>query len=268
MMHGSGLFLRRDAIGWSQRMAARSQRHSPRQPPYLPPPRPASVRCAAGCTARRPCAKPHHYVYGPYAEPVLRIQPGDVVVVETQDAFGGAVKTEDDLPSEGAQHALRQPAERPDRGRGAEKGDVLAVRSSTILPRGPQPAGTTALIPNSAGWSARAHRDAERAARRAGQEDGGDARGREVLRPHHPALRALHRHAGRQPRDRGGQLAPARLLGRQHGPAGRGAGAVAYFPVQHEDAHFSSATATGGRATASCAAWRSRWRRRWWCRST
>ena len=29
-----------------------------------------------------------HYVYGPYAKPVLTINPGDVVVVETEDAFG------------------------------------------------------------------------------------------------------------------------------------------------------------------------------------
>ena len=41
----------------------------------------------------------YHYVYGPYADPVLRIEPGDTVEIETLDAFGGAVKTEDDLPS-------------------------------------------------------------------------------------------------------------------------------------------------------------------------
>src|SRR5882724_8175811 len=31
-----------------------------------------------------------HYVYGPYAKPVLTVNPGDVVVVETEDAVGGA----------------------------------------------------------------------------------------------------------------------------------------------------------------------------------
>ena len=40
-----------------------------------------------------------HYVYGPYAKPVMHVAPGDVVAVETLDAFGGAVKTEADLPS-------------------------------------------------------------------------------------------------------------------------------------------------------------------------
>jgi amidase len=36
-------------------------------------------------------------------------------------------------------------------GGGAEKGDVLAVRILDIEPRGPQPAGTTALIPEFGG---------------------------------------------------------------------------------------------------------------------
>ena len=39
-----------------------------------------------------------HYVYGPFADPVMWLEPGDVVEVETLDAFGGAVKTEADLP--------------------------------------------------------------------------------------------------------------------------------------------------------------------------
>ena len=33
----------------------------------------------------------YHYVYGPYADPVLRIKPGDIVVAETKDAFEGAI---------------------------------------------------------------------------------------------------------------------------------------------------------------------------------
>ena len=41
----------------------------------------------------------YHYVYGPYAEPVLRIRPGDRVEAETRDAFEGAIKSEADLPT-------------------------------------------------------------------------------------------------------------------------------------------------------------------------
>jgi len=37
-----------------------------------------------------------HYVYGPYAKPVLTVNPGDVVVVETEDAFGGVITSEQD----------------------------------------------------------------------------------------------------------------------------------------------------------------------------
>ncbi len=40
----------------------------------------------------------YQYVYGPYAKPVMTIAPGDIVVAETEDAFGGAIKTVDDLP--------------------------------------------------------------------------------------------------------------------------------------------------------------------------
>ncbi len=40
-----------------------------------------------------------HYVYGPYAKPVLTVNPGDVVVVETEDAFGGVITSEQDSPT-------------------------------------------------------------------------------------------------------------------------------------------------------------------------
>jgi len=42
----------------------------------------------------------YHYVYGPYARPVLIIKLGDIVEVETLDAFGGSIKSETDIPSE------------------------------------------------------------------------------------------------------------------------------------------------------------------------
>ena len=40
-----------------------------------------------------------HYVYGPYVKPVLTIDPGDVVAVETEDAFGGVITSEQDSPT-------------------------------------------------------------------------------------------------------------------------------------------------------------------------
>ena len=88
----------------------------------------------------------YHYVYGPYAEPVLTIVPGDIVVAETEDAFGGAIKTVDDLPSQKLNMPFVNPQCGPIAVEGAEKGDVLCVHIHSIKPRGPQPVGTIALI--------------------------------------------------------------------------------------------------------------------------
>ncbi|MHB2169063.1 acetamidase/formamidase family protein [Alsobacter sp. R-9] len=93
----------------------------------------------------------YRYVYGPYAEPVIRIRPGDIVAAHTKDAFGGAIKTEADLPSKVLNMPFVNPQNGPIAVEGAEKGDVLAVRIISIVPRGPQPAGTTALIPEFGG---------------------------------------------------------------------------------------------------------------------
>lgn len=92
-----------------------------------------------------------HYVYGPYAEPSLTIKPGDIVVAETEDAFEGAIRSESDLPSKVLNLPFANPQCGPIRVEGARKGDVLAVRILDIAPRGPQPVGTTALIPEFGG---------------------------------------------------------------------------------------------------------------------
>lgn len=92
-----------------------------------------------------------HYTYGPYAASKLTVEPGDVVVVETQDAFGGAVVTEDDKPTEKTNHPYLNPQTGPIRIAGAKKGDCLAVHIKAVETRGPQPAGTTALIPEFGG---------------------------------------------------------------------------------------------------------------------
>lgn len=88
----------------------------------------------------------YHYVYGAYAEPVLEIEPGDLVEVETLDAFEGLLETEQDKPSEKLKMPYLNPQNGPIYVKGAEKGDTLAVHIRSIKPRGPQPRGTTALI--------------------------------------------------------------------------------------------------------------------------
>ncbi len=99
----------------------------------------------------------YHYVYGPYAEPVLHIQPGDVVVAETLDAFEGGLRTETDRPSRVLNFPFLNPQCGPIAVEGAEKGDALAVRIVSIEPRGAQPAGTTALLPEFGGLVGTTH---------------------------------------------------------------------------------------------------------------
>ncbi|MDA8119532.1 MAG: acetamidase/formamidase family protein [Gammaproteobacteria bacterium] len=90
----------------------------------------------------------YHYTIGPYSDPVMEIDPGDVVVVETRDAFDGHIHTEHDLPSK----VLRVPFLNPQNGpimiRRAEPGDVVAVYIESMKPRGEQPMGTCCIIPD------------------------------------------------------------------------------------------------------------------------
>lgn len=88
----------------------------------------------------------YHYTMGPYSAPVLHIRPGDRVVVETRDAFEGAIKTEQDLPSQKLQMPFLNPQNGPIMIEGAEKGDVVAVHIEKMTPRGPQPLGTCCMI--------------------------------------------------------------------------------------------------------------------------
>jgi amidase len=95
----------------------------------------------------------YHYVYGPYARPVLTVDPGAVITCETHDAFEGKIKHETDKPSEILNFPFLNPQNGPIFVNGAEKGDCLAVYIRSIRPRGPQPVGTTCLIPEFGGLS-------------------------------------------------------------------------------------------------------------------
>ena len=91
--------------------------------------------------------KAYHYIYGPYAEPILTVDPGAVVSAETHDAFEGKIKQESDSPTEILNFPYLNPQNGPIFVRGAEKGDTLCVRIVSIVPRGPQPRGTTLIMP-------------------------------------------------------------------------------------------------------------------------
>ncbi|MGD9914271.1 MAG: acetamidase/formamidase family protein [Rhizobiaceae bacterium] len=85
------------------------------------------------------------FVYGPYSKPRLEIDPGDVVVVDTEDAFGGVITSEDDRPSAKLTFPYLNPQCGPISVRGAEKGDCLAIAIHSVENRGGF--GTTCLIP-------------------------------------------------------------------------------------------------------------------------
>src|SRR4029077_1486870 len=89
----------------------------------------------------------YHYTVGPYAQPVLRVRPGDVIVVETHDAFEGRIKDETTKPSDVVKYPFVNPQNGPIYVEGASHGDALIVRIESIVPRGPQPRGTTCLVP-------------------------------------------------------------------------------------------------------------------------
>jgi acetamidase/formamidase len=93
-------------------------------------------------------------VYGPYAKPVLTIDPGDVVAVETEDAFGGVITSEQDSPTAKLKFPFLNPQCGPIAVNGIEKGDCLAVHIHAVE-TGARPPARPASFRNSAGWSAR-----------------------------------------------------------------------------------------------------------------
>src|SRR4029078_3140313 len=77
-----------------------------------------------------------HYVYGPYATPTLSIDPGGVVVVETEDAFGGVLNKESDSPTAKLNFPYLNPQGGPIAVKGAKKGDCFAIYIRDVETRG------------------------------------------------------------------------------------------------------------------------------------
>ena len=180
-----------------------------------------------------------HYVYGPYAEPVLHIAPGDIVEVQTVDAFEGKLRSEADLPSKVLNFPFLNPQCGPIAVEGAQKGDVLAVLIHSIEPRGEQPIGTTALIPGFGGLvgtsqTALLH-DAlpERVKKLEVTKEGIRFNARITL-PYEPFIGTL----GVSPEiEAVTSLQPDYWGGNMDMPD-IGPGAILYFPVHHNDAYL------------------------------
>ncbi len=76
---------------------------------------------------------PLYYEFSRHNEPRLRIQPGETVLVESEDAFSGQIRTNDDRRDK-----TKKPYGNPQTGpiwvEGAEPGDTLAVAIDDIQP--------------------------------------------------------------------------------------------------------------------------------------
>jgi acetamidase/formamidase len=78
----------------------------------------------------------YSYVFNPYREPVAHVEPGQRVVIHTEDAFESRIRTPDDLPSKALATAkFLNPQTGPIYVEGAEPGDTLAVRLLGIEPK-------------------------------------------------------------------------------------------------------------------------------------
>lgn len=67
-------------------------------------------------------------------EPVMRIRPGDVLDLFTEDAFGGRIRSSDDLPSKTITYPYINPQTGPFHVDGAEPGDTLAIHLIDVEP--------------------------------------------------------------------------------------------------------------------------------------
>jgi acetamidase/formamidase len=76
---------------------------------------------------------PLYYEFSRHAEPRLRVDPGETVVVETEDAFSGQIRTDADRRDK-AKMPYSNPQTGPIWVNGAEPGDALAITIHSISP--------------------------------------------------------------------------------------------------------------------------------------
>lgn len=77
---------------------------------------------------------PLYYEFSRHNEPRLRIKPGETVLIETEDAFSGQIRSDDDRRDK-SKIPYGNPQTGPIWIEGAEAGDTLAVKIEEIRPR-------------------------------------------------------------------------------------------------------------------------------------
>ena len=92
--------------------------------------------------------KEYFYTIGPYNKPVISVDNGDIIIVETIDSFGNKLKNDKIKPSEIETLPYVNPVNGPIYVNEAKRGDALKITIESIIPKGDQPIGTTALVSN------------------------------------------------------------------------------------------------------------------------
>ena len=67
-------------------------------------------------------------------EPIMRVRSGDVLDLFTEDAFGGRIRSSEDLPSQSITYPFINPQTGPFHVEGAEPGDTLAIHLIDVQP--------------------------------------------------------------------------------------------------------------------------------------
>ncbi len=80
-----------------------------------------------------PTAEQFAWTFGGYS-PVMRVRPGEVLDLYTEDCFGGAIRTTDDLPSAKTTYPFINPQTGPFYVEGAMPGDTLAIHLISVEP--------------------------------------------------------------------------------------------------------------------------------------
>ena len=97
-------------------------------------------------TMNKVSAEPLIYEFSRHLEPRVRIMPGDTLLVESEDALSGQIRTNDDRRDKAAM-PFSNPVAGPVFVEGAVPGDSIAVTIQKILPRDGQAATYTGPPP-------------------------------------------------------------------------------------------------------------------------
>ncbi|GGK73735.1 acetamidase/formamidase family protein [Mangrovihabitans endophyticus] len=102
-----------------------------------------------------PAAEDLRFTFGGAAAPVARLRSGDVVSTVTEDCFGGAVRSVEDLPSRVCAPGRLNPVTGPFFVEDAEPGDTLAVHVLSMVPA--RPVAVSSTFPHFGALTSTAH---------------------------------------------------------------------------------------------------------------